>query len=186
VHPQLEAIALEFRTARERLHRLRQAVPAGRWAERADPRRWSVAECVAHLNLTAEAFRPRVEAALAAAPPGGGPVPKRYRRDPVGWFLWRIMGPPVRFRVPTGAAFVPQATAPADEQVAAFDRLQDEQESWVRRADGLPLGTLRVRSPFDPRGRMTYNLYSCLSMLPRHQHRHLWQAERVWAALERG
>jgi hypothetical protein len=25
-----------------------------------------------------------------------------------------------------------------------------------------------------------YNLYSCFTILPRHQHRHLWQAERVW------
>jgi len=25
-----------------------------------------------------------------------------------------------------------------------------------------------------------YNLYACFTILPRHQHRHLWQAERVW------
>ena len=34
-----------------------------------------------------------------------------------------------------------------------------------------------IVSPFD--GRLRYNLYSCLTILPAHQHRHLWQAERV-------
>jgi hypothetical protein len=186
LHPQLEIILHEFRTARDRLHRLRETVPAERWPEHPAPNRWSVAACVAHLNLTAEGFRPRVEVALAAAPAAAGPAPKRYRRDPIGWLLWRIMAPPVRFRVPTQPPFMPQSTAPADDLVAAFDRLQDVQESWVRRADGLPLGQLRVASPFDPRGKLNYNLYSCLSILPRHQHRHLWQAERVWVALQRG
>jgi hypothetical protein len=186
MQPQLETILQEFRSARDRLHRLRQTVPADRWPERAAPNRWSVAECVAHLNLTTEGFRPRVEAALAAAPAAAGPAPKRYRRDLIGWMLWKTMAPPVRFRIPTQPPFIPEATAPADELVTAFDRLQDEQESWVRRADGLPLGRIRVLSPFDPRGKLSYNLYSCLSILPRHQHRHLWQAEQVWAALDRG
>jgi len=26
-----------------------------------------------------------------------------------------------------------------------------------------------------------YNLFACFTILPLHQHRHLWQAERVWA-----
>jgi len=37
---------------------------------------------------------------------------------------------------------------------------------------------VRVTSPFNARVR--YNLYACFTILPRHQHRHLWQAERVW------
>jgi len=40
------------------------------------------------------------------------------------------------------------------------------------------LSQVRVTSPFNARVR--YNLYACFTILPRHQHRHLWQAERVW------
>ena len=36
-----------------------------------------------------------------------------------------------------------------------------------------------MTSPFN--ARMRYNLYAGFSTLPRHQHRHLQQAERVWA-----
>jgi hypothetical protein len=71
----------------------------------------------------------------------------------------------------------PQLQAIIDE----FSRLQAEQIACVREADGLPLGRVRITSPFD--ARLKYNLYACFTILPRHQHRHLWQAERVWVSV---
>jgi hypothetical protein len=79
--------------------------------------------------------------------------------------------------VQTTARFIPQALESEAGLVEGFHRLQREQVEAVGQADGLPLGRVRVTSPFDPRIR--YNLYSCLTILPPHQHRHLWQAERV-------
>ncbi len=183
MQPQLDAIAGDYRRAQTRLHRLAESIPPDRWSERPEPSKWSAAECVAHLNLTTEGFRPRVERALADGRKNRGRPPRRYRRDPVGWFLWRIMGPPVRMRVKTTAPFVPASVRAAGESIAEFDRFQEEQLGWVTEADGLPLGRLWVTSPFNARVR--YNLFSCLSILPRHQERHLWQAEQAWAALSR-
>ena len=184
MHPQLSAIVDEFESARSRLHLLAGAVPDARWAERADPARWSVAECVAHLNLTSRAYVPLLRDAIARARAlrdAGRTTPARYRRDPVGWVLWRTAGPVKRVgRVKTTAPFVPAGELPRDVVLAEFERLQDEQLACVRDADGLPLGDVRVVSPFDARVR--YNLYACLTILPRHQHRHLFQAEQVWGA----
>lgn len=182
MHPQLDAIAREFRQAQDHLHRLTAAVPAERWNARPAPTRWSVAECVAHLNLTARGFKPEVERALAEGRASARGAPPRYRRDPLGWFLWRVMAPPVRLmRVKTAPAFVASMLAGREELVAEFDRLQEEQIGWVAAADGLDLARLRVSSPFDARAK--YNLYSCLSILPRHQERHIWQAEQSLADL---
>jgi DinB superfamily len=177
--PQLAAVLEELRDARERLHRLRERVPPERWTPRIDPDRWSVAECVEHLNLTSRAYLPVIRGALEEGRRLGGGAPGRYRRDPVGWLLWRTMGPPVRLRMKTPAAFVPVPTESAEELVAEFDRLQAELIELTGAADGLPLRRLRVTSPFDARA--SYNLFSALSILPRHQHRHLWQAERLVA-----
>ena len=177
MHPQLAAIATELRDARARLHRLVARVPGGRWAERPHPHRWSAAECVGHLNLTTRAFLPLLDAALDAARRLDAPRPARYRRDPVGWLLWRTMGPPVRLRSRTPAAFVPVARAEPAASLADFDRLQDELLRRTAAADGLPIDRVRVPSPFD--GRVRYNAFAALSILPRHQHRHLWQAERA-------
>jgi hypothetical protein len=182
MHPRLEAIADELRNAQAHLHRLAAAVPAERWAERSNPSRWSVAECVAHINLTSHGFRSPVERALNEGRQQKDGTSASYRRDPLGWFLWRIMAPPVQLvRVKTTPSFVPQSTPPAAQLLAEFDHLQQEQIGWVRAADGLPLGRLWIASPFNPR--VKYNLYSCLSILPRHQERHIWQAEQAAALL---
>lgn len=180
LHPQLQAIADEFNFATARLHALARAVPDDRWPVRRDPARWSVAECVAHLNLTGRAYSDILHAAITAAPRPllSGPWPGRYRRDFWGWLLWKSMPPPVRFRVKTVAAFIPEAVAPAAAQVAEFEQWQKVQMDLLIAADGLPLNSLRVTSPFN--AKVTYNLYSCFSILPAHQHRHLWQAEQVW------
>jgi hypothetical protein len=183
VHAQLDAISEEFLEALDRLHLLAERIAANRWAYRTDLRRWSVAECVAHLNLSSAAYLPLLEGAVAEARAIGGPAPRRHRHNPVGWLLWRTMGPPVRMRTRTIAAFVPAATASAPELVAEFERLQDLQMAHLRAADGLPLGRVRVTSPFN--ARIRYNLYSCFAILARHQHRHLWQAEQVWAGRSR-
>jgi hypothetical protein len=182
MHPQLEVIAGEFQQAQERLHRLAARLTDDFWPRRPAPEHWSVSECVAHLNLTARAFLPTLQAGLEQARSLGGAAPRRYRRDPVGWFLWLATGPPVRLRTRTAAAFVPSSTeAPAELRVA-FDQLQAEQLACVREADGLPLRKVTIISPFDARVR--YNLYSAFGILARHQHRHLWQAEQVTEALK--
>jgi hypothetical protein len=173
----------EFNAAEARLHRLVQAVPEAAWSRRPDPARWSIAECVAHLNLTSKAYLPLLQAALARGREAASEWRGRYRRDPVGWIMWRMAGPPVRHRVKTVAAFVPAAPQSVTELISEFDRLQNEQLSCVSAADGLSLGSLWIRSPFDQRIR--YNVFSCLTILPRHQERHLWQAEQVWVHLNR-
>ena len=178
MHPQLQAIIDEFQTAEQRLHQLSRDVPAARWLERANPDRWSVSECVAHLNLTSRAYLPLLHDALTRARALQQPAPARYRRDVGGWMLYKVMAPPVRFRIRTTAAFVPSGADPPDALVDDFVRLQADQIASVHEADGLPLEAVRIPSPFN--ARVKYNLYTCFSILPRHQHRHLWQAEQVW------
>jgi len=179
MHPQLEAIVAEFNNGSERLHRLAGSIPDERWGKRPRPDAWSVGECVAHLNLTTAAFRPLVEKAIDEA----RRLPRtsatsRFRRGLVGGLLWRALGKPGRFRTKTAAAFVPGGAGSPVETIREFDRLQREQIEWVRAADGLPLTSVRLASPFDRRVR--YNLFAALSILARHQQRHLWQAEQAW------
>jgi hypothetical protein len=186
MHPQLAEIVARFDEAQARLHRLVDALPDERWSARSDPERWSVAECVAHLNLTARAFVPRLTAALDEARALGRPAPSRYRRDAAGWLLSALAGPMPRIggrrigRIRTAAAFVPGGDLPREGVMADFDALQAEQVDLVRAADGLPIDRVRITSPFD--ARMKYSAYSALVVLPRHELRHVEQAEDVWRA----
>lgn len=184
MHAELQAVVDEFDTARRRLHALADRTPADSWARRPSPDRWSIGECVTHLNLTSRAYLPLLDDGLARAARLGRPTGRRFRRDPIGWLLWKMSGPPVRVRTKTTPAFVPGGDIPKGQLIAEFDRLQAEQVARVRAADGAPIDRVRITSPFD--ARVKYNLYACFTILPRHQHRHLWQAEQIWLEVGKG
>ena len=181
---QLAGILDQFDTAQAQVHRLAENLTEAQWEERTDPARWSVAECVAHLNRTGEAYLPLVSAGLDEARRLDQPARARYHRDPLGWVLSLSMGPVRRvgrFRlgaVRTTPDFMPERGLPRAELVAEFDRLQEAQMEAVRGADGHPIDRVWVTSPFD--SRLRYNLYSTFVILPTHQLRHVVQAERVW------
>ena len=181
MHPQLQLVIDEFESARARLRRIVYDVPAHQWSTRPAPERWSIGECVAHLNMTAAAYVPLLRDGLARARACGTPAPRRYRRDFVGWMLWRGSGPPVNVRVKTTAPFIPQSAAGPASLLEDFERYQDAQIACVRAADGLAVQRISTVSVFNPR--FKYSLFSALTILPRHQHRHLWQAEQAWLTI---
>jgi hypothetical protein len=182
LHPQLQAIADAFDSASARLEMLAGQVPESRWGTRPAPDRWSVSECIQHLSLTAEGYAAAACQAILHARALGGPPPVRYRRDLAGWLLWRMVSPVPTYRMPTTAPFTPSGTAPKQIVLDEFRRWQGAQQSWVRVAAGLPIHRVKVASPFNPK--LRYSFYAALTILPRHQHRHLCQAERVWEALQ--
>lgn len=180
MHPQLQVLADEFHFATARMHALARAVPAEKWPVRRDPERWSVAECVAHLNLSGEAYAALFPEAIARALAlGPAPPGVRYRRDFWSWILGQTISPKVRFRMKTPAKFVPRSVAPVETLVTEFLRWQEVQLGALTALDGLRLNEVRITSPFN--AKVSYNIYGCFTFLPGHQHRHLWQAEQVWA-----
>lgn len=183
MHPQLRQVVDAYQSASERLHGLVDSLPTDRWSERNDPDRWSVGECVVHLNLTSGAFLPLITHVLDDLGPGRA-IRERYRQGLVGWFLGKATGPLPRLgsrrlgRVKTAPSFEPTVIPPVTSTMETFDRLQREQVELVGRCDGKPIDRIQIVSPFDARVR--YDVYSALVLLPAHQHRHVQQAESVW------
>jgi hypothetical protein len=177
MHPDLTVLAADFQGASRRLDALEQALASEQWARRPLEQGWSAIECIQHLNLTAAATLPRVREGIGRASRLEEPVRARFRRDVFGWLLWRGLRQPGRFKTKTAPSFVPDATRPVPEIIGLFRRLQDEHLGCVRDSDGLPIDRVRIASPFNERIR--YSVYSALTILAVHQHRHLWQAERA-------
>lgn len=181
VHPQLAAILDELTNATAHARRLAEAVDETGFQQRPAEGAWSIAECFAHLNLTTRAFLPLIDAALKQSAGPVLPATHRYRRDLIGWFLCRTIEPPFRVKIKTTAPFVPSSTDGKQELLAEFEALQDELAQRVAGAGGHKLSQLKIASPFD--ARLKYNLYSALKVIPAHQRRHLWQADKVLARL---
>ena len=82
----------------------------------------------------------------------------------------------------TAVRFVPAPAHDVPAMLREFAGLQAELLDCVREAEGLPIDRVTVTSPFD--SRISYNLYAALTLVARHQHRHLQQAERAVEAVE--
>lgn len=174
---QLSAIVQDLQAVEQRLRQFHSWLPSESWSQPPAPGRWSPAECVAHLNLASRALLPLLHEGVRQASRSPIGPPSRYRRDIIGWVIWKLLAPANRLRTRTVRAFVPSGEESPDTVMAEFSRLQSEIIACVRAADGLPIDHVTVRSPFD--GRVTCNLYSALTLIPRHQERHALQAERA-------
>jgi hypothetical protein len=181
---QLAKLMRELNHAETRLVRLVDSLPAEKWPIRRDPDRWSVSECVAHLNLTSEAFQPRLERALAEARKLPRMQRKAYRRDLFGAVFGAMVGPlpsirGVRIgRVKTTPPFVPRGDDEPNVLIAEFKRHQNEFRRVIEEGDPFQLDKVTIISPFGEKVR--YNCFSALTMITRHEERHLQQAELVW------
>lgn len=181
---QLAEVKRELEHAEARLERLAEGIPAERWSARSDPARWSPAECIAHLNLTSQAYIPLIQQAIGEGRRLPPMTRRRYRRDFVGWMFGTMTRPipsigKLRIgRVKTTTPFVPTGELPQNLLLAEFRRCQLELVRLLGEGDGLQLDRVKIVSPFA--GRIRYNCYSAFRILPPHQERHLQQAELVW------
>jgi hypothetical protein len=176
----LAAIRNELDATTSRLHELIDTMDDATWRSRPSASRWSVAECVQHLNLTSRAYLPLLRDALPDGRARGltNPDPKS-RLDLFGWLLVKMLEPPVkrRRRMPTTAPFIPSSIEPKAQVVAGYEALQREMIAILAAAEGLAISKIKVRSPFN--AKLRYSVYSSLRVITTHQRRHLWQAAQA-------
>ena len=177
MNAQLRSIVDDLQAAEHRFQQLHHWLPRDAWCHRPGEGRWSPAECLAHLNLTSRAMLPLLDAGLREAADRASRSTPTYRRDVIGWLIWKLIAPSNGLRTQTLPAFVPSGEESLVTVMADFEHLQSEIVARVRAAEGLPIDRITLRSPFDARVRC--NLYSALTLIPRHQHRHALQAERA-------
>ncbi|HEV2671794.1 MAG TPA: DinB family protein [Gemmatimonadales bacterium] len=139
--------------------------------------RWSIAQCLRHLNvgdtLVLPAFDRAIAAGRAAAQTSAGPF--RY-----GWFSRMMivsMEPPPRFRMKTPMRASAGETHRAADVVPEFARVRDQLAERVHQADGLDLARIRTISPVNRLIRLPLGAY--FQFILAHDRRHLWQARQV-------
>ena len=181
LQPELVQLKQELLDARERARKVAEGLPRDHWGTPPPTGGWSVAECLMHLNITSERYIPIIDEGLRTLRSRGLTPTGSLHRDLAGWLLSTMLEPPVRMKSKTPASFVPARVDPMPEVLERFDYLQGELLQRLDRGNGLPLDRQKIISPFN--ARMKYNLYSTFRVIIAHQRRHLWQAERVRAAL---
>jgi hypothetical protein len=141
------------------------------------PDKWSIAQCLEHLNATARHYLPYLDEGIAEAIRRGTYAKGPYTYRFIGRLLVAITEPPSRFRGKALHALHPGAPRRRQEIVAAFRAYQVQYIDRLRQANGLDLGRARVRTPVATWLRMS--LGSGFALLAAHERRHLWQARRI-------
>ena len=173
----LATVDAGFRAISEQARKLVSTLGVGRVTERPAANRWSVAECLVHLNITSEAYLPVWREAFREGRDRGWTGTGPFKLDLWGRvFVW-VLEPPPKFRFPAPRAFQPVAAPSGEEILAAFLNCQEQVLGSIAKSDGLAIDRIKIRSPFDRRFR--YSVWSSFCAHLAHQRRHLWQAGRV-------
>jgi hypothetical protein len=169
----------ELHAIRTHAEQLTAGLTPEQLTKRPDPAKWSIAECLAHLNQSAKVMQPLMEKEIErgkhAGITGQGPF------KPGGWgkaFTW-LAEPPPKIKIPAPPNIAPPVEIGDPAKVLSeFIRYQSEWERLLHAADGLDLARLGVKPPF--RGLFTkFRLSGVFAWMMAHERRHLWQAENV-------
>ncbi len=172
----------QLQDARRRAQEIVSGLSPEQLVRRPDPARWSIAECLAHLNVSAESIQPYIDAAIRQGKEGKIQGRGPFDPGPLGRLLVWIAEPPPKFRIKAPKGILPPQSIPdPDKVVADFMRLQDEWERELRESEGLDLEKIKCRTPF---GRLRLRLSAPIPWMLAHQRRHLLQAEKVKAEIK--
>jgi len=145
---------------------------------KAAPERWSVGECLDHLNSADRQLLPRLTAAVARGHAERLRAPGPFRYGAIGRWFVRTVSPAGTRKVKAPRLYRPAASRldPADVRVARAD-LQMRLRAVLARAAGLDLAQLRVASPLSFLLRFPLGIWFASTVA--HQARHLGQMRRV-------
>jgi hypothetical protein len=181
--PELEAFRTQFEALSAEAGEIVGPLTDAQFAWSPAPDAWSVGQCIEHLNVTARAYLPSLDEAIASAIRGGvyGTGPFTYNL--LGRMMVRSMEPPPFWRFKAPAIFRPPATPQAlrsrGEIMAGFRGFQVQYMDRLRQANGVDLAKAKVRSPAN---RLLHiSLGSGFALQVAHERRHLWQARQLIA-----
>jgi hypothetical protein len=177
VTPQLEIHLEEIRYIRQDVAALVANLTDDEFTWRPAAGRWSIGECFEHLNLTAAAFLPAIDAAIADARTRNlrAPGPFVYPLLERLFVAWNE--PPPRRRMRAFKNYRPAPRLGRDAVMNAFAGWQDGLVDRIKAADGLDLRRVRQRSPILPVTK--WSLGTMFALVLAHERRHIWQARQV-------
>lgn len=177
-----EQLARDLDDIRRRAKELVAGLAPEQLTRRPEPGKWSIAECLAHLNITAATVQRLMAAGIASGQrdkiSGQPPFPV----GPKGRLLIWLAEPPPKIRIRAPKSVAPPLEIPDCSQVFAdFMRVQDEWGRLMKDAEGIDLGRIRVGQRFSP---FRCRLSASFPWMMAHQRRHLLQAENVKKQLQ--
>jgi hypothetical protein len=171
------ALRQEIADSRRRAQQLVNGLTPEQLTRRPDPSKWSIAECVAHLNVTGGVVQPLIGKAIARGRKenllGKGP----FKLGNKGRLLIWIASPPPKFRMRAPKSVAPPVSiSEPGRLLEEFMKVQDGWERLWQDAEGLDLARINIGPRLSP---FRCHVSASFPWMMAHQRRHLLQAENV-------
>jgi len=141
------------------------------------PNRWSIAQCLEHLNVTSRLYWPVLAETIMRSRTSGLMSPGPFKHGWFGNFFVRTAEPPVRTRFKAPRRFRPPSDQPIARVWAQFVTFQDRLLELLREANGVDLA--RTKVPLPATNLIKLTLGQGFALVAAHERRHLWQARQV-------
>lgn len=175
--PELEEYRRQFQAIKDDAASLLDGLTDAQFNWRAAPGQWSIAECLAHLNVVGQMYLPTLDRRMRAAREQGllsrGPV----RQGFIGKLFVRSLEPPAKIRFKAPKVFTPMPEHLLSVISPAFAQLQEQLIARLYVANELDLKRVRVISPASRF--LKLSLGHAFALIAAHERRHLWQARQI-------
>jgi len=180
MHMDATQLSQAVNEARRRAEQLVGGLGMEQITQRPDSARWSIAECIAHLNVTAKLVQKLIRKGVADArtkSDGKAAISGPFAIGMRGRLLIWIAEPPAKFRMPAPKSLAPPLNIDDPAQLLPeFMRAQDEWERLMKDSEDLDISRIMLGNLFSP---FRCQLSGGMMWMMAHQRRHLWQAENV-------
>lgn len=167
----------EIEAVRTDAHDLLDTLTDAQFNWRPSPERWSIGQCIHHLNLVGDLYDGEFSRAIATAREqnitGAGP----FAHGALGGLFVRIMEPPVKMRANAPEKARPSEHLPLEQTRAEFFAIQERWLETFRSAEGIDLYNIKLPSALV--GKFRLRLSAWMPAMIAHERRHLWQARQI-------
>ena len=173
-----DGLTAELAALREVMQRRFRPLTDDQLNHRPRPDKWSVGQCLEHLNIVGGLYLPAIARKLKQARERGSTPATVVKRG----FIGRKMTQAMRAPASQKSLKAPQQYAPSGSRlprtvVEVFSRQLDELTELLKQARHINANAVRVPNPIVPLLRL--RLTDVVEMLVAHLQRHVAQAERV-------
>ncbi|WP_139925844.1 DinB family protein [Hymenobacter sp. DG01] len=174
----LDSLAAELQRVREITHRRFRPLTDDQLNRGPGPGKWSVGQCLEHLNIVGGLYLPVMNRKIKAARERGSSPAETV----VHGFFGKKMTEAMRVPASEKAMKTPQQYAPSGSRlprtvVEVFSRQLDELDNLITQARTINANAVRIPNPIVPL--LLPRLTDALELLVEHIKRHIQQAERV-------
>jgi DinB family protein len=173
---ELRDVCEQFDNIQEDVSELCTSLNDAQFNWRPRPDRWSISECLSHLNVVDALDVPLIEDAIergrAAGLTGTGP----FRYGFLSRRFVRMSEAPGKIKMKAPKVYRPASGEPKEKVVAEFLSIHQRLLALVAKSNGLDLARIKVPSPFRW---VKFSLGQRFALLAAHDRRHLRQAWEV-------